>query len=281
VGEKGMSNPVALGLGGLPGTLDQRLEAIRAAGFEAVEVDATDLARSSFSIPESVAHIRASGLRVTALKELRDFTGHVGHVMGYRMELAKTSLAMMAELGCKLVIVNPSATNKTTHVSELVEQLRALATLAMKRGIRVGYRPLPWSDHAFDFASAWRLIEQAGNSNLGLVVDSFQNLTDLDISTVFQQVPAEKVSLVRLSDFKMSALHVLEDKIEVDNHQRFFPGAGNLSGDLAQLVRQCHSRGYSGDIVLGVNDESYRMAGLDSSMKAAVKVRNWLQGLQG
>lgn len=276
-----MSNPVALGLGGLPGSIDQRLEAIRAAGFEAVEVDATDLARSSFSIPESVAHIRASGLRVAALKELRDFTGHVGHVMGYRMELAKTSLAMMAELGCKLVIVNPSATNKTTHVSELVEQLRALATLAMKRGIRVGYRPLPWSDHAFDFASAWRLIEQAGNSNLGLVVDSFQNLTDLDISTVFQQVPADKVSLVRISDFKMSALHVLEDKIEVDNHQRFFPGAGNLSGDLAQLVRQCQSSGYGGDIVLGVNDESYRMAGLDSSMKAAVKARNWLQGLQG
>lgn len=271
-----MTNTVALGLGGLPGTLDQRLQAIRDAGFEAVEVDATDMARSSFSIAESVSHIRSSGLRVTALKELRDFTGHVGHVMTYRMELAKTSLSMLADMGGKLIIVNPSATNKTTHVSELVDQLRALATLAMKRGIRVGYRPLPWSDHAYDFASAWRLVEQAGNRNLGLVVDSFQNLTDLDITTVFQQIPAEKVFLVRLSDFKMSALHVLEDKIEVDHHQRFFPGAGNLSGDIAELVRQCQQNGYTGDLVLSVNDESYRMAGLDSAIQSALRARTWL-----
>ena len=272
-----MKTRIALGLGGLPGSIDQRLEAIRHAGFEAVEVDATDLARSSISIAESVEHLHSSGLRVAALKELRDFTGNVGHVMNYRMELAKTSLNMLARMGGKLIIVNPSASNKTTHVSELVEQLQALATLAMKRGIRVGYRPLPWSDHAYDIASAWRLVEQAGNSNLGLVVDSFQLLTELDISRVFQQVPADKVFLVRLSDFKMSALHVLEDKIEVDHHQRFFPGAGNLGGDLARLVSQCEELGYQDDIVLSINDESYRMAGLDSTMKAAVKARHWLE----
>nr|WP_246624951.1 TIM barrel protein [Oceanobacter mangrovi] len=250
--------------------------AIKAAGFDGIELDAHDLAKSSTSIRDGVELIKRSGLRVSAYKELRDFTGHIGHVLGYRMELAKTNLDMMAELGCKLLIVNPSAFNKTSHVADLVIQLQALATLAMKRGIRIGYRPLPWSDHAYDLASAWKLIEQAGNANLGLVVDSFQDLTELDISKVFQQLPAEKVFLLRVSDFKMSSLHILEDKIEVDGHQRFLPGAGNLTSDLAGLLHQCRDAGYRGDVVLSVNDESYRHKGLAQTMGLAADAREWV-----
>lgn len=271
-----MTGSVVLGLGGLPGEFVERLQAIQHAGFQGVELDAHDLAKSSTSIRDGVRAVEESGLKVAAFKELRDFTGHVGHVFGYRMELAKTNLDLMARLGCKLLIVNPSAFNKTSHISDLVDQLRAVATLAMKRGIRIGYRPLPWSDHAYDLASAWKLIEQAGNANLGLVVDSFQDLTELDISKVFQQVPAEKVFLIRVSDFKMSSLHILEDKIEVDGHQRFLPGAGNLTADLAGLIKQSQLAGYEGDIVLSVNDESYRRKGLSVTMELTSEARDWV-----
>jgi sugar phosphate isomerase/epimerase len=249
----------------------ERLAGIQQAGFDGVELDAHDLAKFSGSISESVQLIRDSGLQVSAFKELRDFTGHVGHVLEYRMELAKTNLSVMQKLGCDLLIVNPSASNKTLHISDLVAQLRALATLAMKKGIRVGYRPLPWSDHASDLVSAWQLIEQAGNANLGLVVDSFQNLTELAISQVFQQIPVAKIFLLRVSDFKMSSLHIMEDKVEVDSHQRFLPGAGILTADLASLLAQGFCAGYSGPVVMSLNDESYRRNGLVDTLQQASK----------
>jgi 2-keto-myo-inositol isomerase len=135
---------------------------------------------------------------------------------------------------------------------------------------------LPWSDHAYDYESAYRLVEQAGNANLGLVVDSFHNLTDLNIDELFTQVPGDKVFLIRLSDFAMSTLYTLEDKIEVDHHQRLFPGEGGHSSDLTTLLRNCQTAGYQGDLVLSANDDRYRFSSLETVIAKASQSRDWV-----
>jgi 2-keto-myo-inositol isomerase len=265
---------IAVSLTGLTGDIGSRLSVIKAAGFEKIELDAAELSKQgNLRVVEGL--LQNSGLKLAAYKELKDFTGHKGHVMRYKMQLAQANLKMMTALDCSLLIVTPSAVNKTTN-DEVVAQLRAISTLAMLRGVRVGYRPLPWSDHAYDYETAYRLVEQAGNANLGLVVDSFHNLTDLNIDELFTQVPGDKVFLIRLSDFAMSTLYTLEDKIEVDHHQRLFPGEGGHSSDLTTLLCNCQTAGYKGDFILSANDDRYRFASLETVITKAAKSRDWV-----
>ena len=266
---------IAVSLTGLTGDFGDRLSVIKAAGFDRIELDAVELSKQGdLRLAESL--LLESGLKLSAYKEFKDFTGHKGHVIRYKMQLAQANLKMMAALGCNLLVVTPSARNRTDNDDEIIAQLRALSTLAMLRGIKVGYRPLPWSDHAYDYESAYRLVEQAGNANLGLVVDSFHNLTDLNIDELFTQVPGDKVFLIRLSDFAMSTLYTLEDKIEVDHHQRLFPGEGGHSSDLTTLLRNCQTAGYQGDLVLSANDDRYRFSSLETVIAKASQSRDWV-----
>ncbi|MGB1092647.1 MAG: sugar phosphate isomerase/epimerase family protein [Oceanobacter sp.] len=263
---------IALAMEGLPGNLVDRLGAIADAGFDAIEIDLQDLSRAG-NLKTTLKALRQSPLNIVAAKGLRDFTGHVGHVLDYRMNLARESINLMNELECPLLIAQPSALNKTVHVSELVSQLSALANLAMLRGVNIAYRPLCWSDHAYDIVSAWHLIEQAGNRNLGLVFDSFQSLTDLDSAHSLERVPADRIWSLRLSGFRASALHVLEDKIDVDRHQRYFPRAENLSRELVRVISQLVISSNSCQTVISGNVESYRMQGLESTLESAQSSR--------
>lgn len=266
---------IALSVTGMTGSVKARLSAMRLHGFTQVELDAVELSREG-DLRKAESDVLHSELNPVAFKELKDFTGHAGHVLRYKLEVAKSILARMCEMQSRLLIVTPSAYNRTDSDEEIVQQLRAISLLAMQRGINVGYRPLPWSDHASDYESAYRFIKAAGNSNLGLVVDSYHNLTDLNIDDLFQQIPADKVFLVRLSDFAMSTLYTLEDKIEVDHHQRLFPGEGSHSSDLGTLIRNCENAGFKGDYVLCANDDRYRFAPLDQVIKQAALSREWV-----
>ena len=266
---------IALSVTGMTGSVKARLSAMRLHGFTQVELDAVELSREG-DLRKAESDVLHSELNPVAFKELKDFTGHAGHVLRYKLEVAKSILARMCEMQSRLLIVTPSAYNRTDSDEEIIQQLRAISLLAMQRGIKVGYRPLPWSDHASDYESAYRFIKAAGNSNLGLVVDSYHNLTDLNIDDLFQQIPADKVFLVRLSDFAMSTLYTLEDKIEVDHHQRLFPGEGSHSSDLGTLIRNCENAGFKGDYVLCANDDRYRFAPLDQVIKQAALSREWV-----
>jgi 2-keto-myo-inositol isomerase len=266
---------IALSVTGMTGSVKARLSAMRLHGFKQVELDAVELSREG-DLRKAESDVLHSELNPVAFKELKDFTGHAGHVLRYKLEVAKSILARMCEMQSRLLIVTPSAYNRTESDEEIIQQLRAISLLAMQRGINVGYRPLPWSDHASDYESAYRFIKAAGNSNLGLVVDSYHNLTDLNIDDLFQQIPADKVFLVRLSDFAMSTLYTLEDKIEVDHHQRLFPGEGSHSSDLGTLIRNCENAGFKGDYVLCANDDRYRFAPLDQVIKQAALSREWV-----
>jgi 2-keto-myo-inositol isomerase len=266
---------IALSLCGMTGSIKERVSSMRAYGFTQVELDAVELSRGG-DLRKAESDVLHSTLNPIAFKELKDFTGHAGHVLRYKLEVAKSILERMAEIKSRLLIVTPSAYNRTDSDEEIVQQLRAISLLAMQRGIRVGYRPLPWSDHANDYESAYRYVKAAGNSNLGLVVDSYHNLTDLNIDDLFQQIPADKVFLVRLSDFAMSTLYTLEDKIEVDHHQRLFPGEGSHSSDLGTLIQNCEKAGFNGGYVLCANDDRYRFASLDQVIKQAALSREWV-----
>ncbi|MFC6673357.1 sugar phosphate isomerase/epimerase family protein [Marinobacterium aestuariivivens] len=115
----------------LTGSLEQKLDAIKHAGFGSIELGALDLSGSGDGVSGSIERIRNSGLRISALQEVKDFGGHSGRILAYKLELAKSYLRQMVRLGCRQLIVTPAtSTHAAPEPDRIAEDLRILATLA-------------------------------------------------------------------------------------------------------------------------------------------------------
>ena len=85
----------------LAGTLEQKLGAIRAAGFRQVMLSARDLTSHEGGIEAAIAAVKRSGLRVTGFQVLRDFEGLSGHLHAYKVDVAKAMLKMCHAVGAR------------------------------------------------------------------------------------------------------------------------------------------------------------------------------------
>ncbi|MBR9885893.1 MAG: sugar phosphate isomerase/epimerase, partial [Oceanospirillales bacterium] len=237
----------------LTGTLEEKLNAIKTAGFRSVELGALDLSGSEGGVSGSVTRLKDSGIQISALQEIKDFGGHSGRILAYKMELAKSYIQLMHKLGSKLLIVTPATSVHVKHdIDKIASDLRALATLATPKGVRIGFKPLSWSPSVNTYAAAWDLVQRADTSNLGLVIDSYQLLAQTHRPEKLDHIPASAISLVQLSDFAMTSVPLVEDQIDIARHHRLYPGEGSHGSSICDLVQYCTDKGYTGDFVFDV-----------------------------
>ncbi|WP_036233561.1 sugar phosphate isomerase/epimerase family protein [Marinobacterium litorale] len=262
----------------LTGSLEEKLAAVRSAGFGAIELGALDLSGDPEGVSGAIARLKASGLKISALQEVKDFGGHSGRIMAYKMELAKSHLKLMAKLGCKLLIVTPATSiHVKLDAEKVASDLRTLATLATPKGIRIGLKPLSWSPSINNYTTAWELIQRADNANLSLVIDSYQLLAQMQSPDTLDPIPASAISLVQLSDFAMTSVPLVEDQIDIARHYRLYPGEGSHGAAISDLVAYCLNKGYRGDFVFDVYNDKYLSLSAEESLKHALKARDWIQ----
>lgn len=261
----------------LTGSLEQKLAAITDAGFDAIELGALDLSGSSNGVGGAIECIRSSGLRISALQEIKDFGGHSGRILAYKLELAKSYLRQMQRLGCRQLIVTPATSaHASPDLERTAEDLRILATLATPLGIRIGFKPLSWAPSVYTVRHAWEAIERAGNPNLNLVVDSFHLIARAESPEDLMDIPVARIGLVQLSDVAMSAFPALEDQIDIARHYRLFPGEGSHGGEIRDLVRFFRDTGYAGDYVFDVYNDKYLALTPEESIQHAVRSKEWI-----
>ncbi len=261
----------------LSGTLADKLEAIKQADFPAIELGALDLSGTSGGTGASIEKVIHSQLRISALQEMKDFVGHSGRIMAYKMELAKSYLKMMARIGCKLLIVTPStSSHEALNIDKMAADLRSLATLAMIKGIKIGFKPLSWSPSVYNYDIAWQIVQRAGNANIGLVIDNFNLITQPGSFESLNQIPVERINLIQLSDFTFSALPLIEDQLEIARHFRLFPGEGDHGESVKDLIRFYHSKGYQGDYVFDVFNDKYLGLSPADTLSHAINSRRFL-----
>ncbi|NVK41131.1 MAG: sugar phosphate isomerase/epimerase [Oceanospirillaceae bacterium] len=261
----------------LTGSLEQKLAAIADAGFDAIELGALDLSGSSSGVGGAIECIRNSGLRISALQEIKDFGGHSGRILAYKLELAKSYLRQMERLGCRQLIVTPATSaHASPDLDRTAEDLRILATLATPLGIRIGFKPLSWAPSVYTVRQAWEAIERAGNPNLNLVVDSFHLVARAESPEDLMDIPVSRIGLVQLSDVAMSAFPALEDQIDIARHYRLYPGEGSHGGEIRDLVRFFRDTGYAGDYVFDVYNDKYLALSPAEALQHAVRSRQWL-----
>jgi len=261
----------------LAGPLQSRLRTMKAAGFSQVMLSARDLVGHPQGLQEAIDLVRASELRVTGFRALRDFEGLTGTLHAYKVDIAKSMIEMCAALGCKVLLACSSTSRQAATDSEsLVRDLRKLALLAIPHGVRVAYEALPSGRTVDRYARAWDLIGAADCPNLGIGLNSSQIFASGESLEDLELLDPLRVFLVQLSDFMWQEPPALEERGATAEAFRVFPGEGINSEGLAQLVMSLDRLGYRGDYSFDVANDDYLQLPLPTVVERARRSAVWL-----
>jgi 4-hydroxyphenylpyruvate dioxygenase len=237
----------------LSGSLDEKLRAIAAAGFEAAEIFENDLLSFNGS-PHDVGQLcRDLGLAICAFQPFRDFEGMPEPQRTRNFARVERKFDLMQELQTDLLLIcsniSPAALG---GIDRAAEDFRELGERAASRGLRVGYEALAWGRHVNDYRDAWEIVRRADHRSIGVILDSFHTLAPSFPVSAIQSIPADKIFLVQLADAPKLGLDVLS----WSRHFRCFPGQGDLP--VAAFMEAVQATGYSGPLSLEIFNDQFR-----------------------
>ncbi|HEY3180780.1 MAG TPA: sugar phosphate isomerase/epimerase [Casimicrobiaceae bacterium] len=257
----------------LSGSLEDKLRVIRDAGFGGIEIWAKDLVTHPGGVPGAVAAIRASGLRVSSFQLLKDYEGLDAHLHEYKIDIAKSLLDLMDAVEAKLLVVASStSTYASGDMDKIVADLRALATLATPRAVRVAFGAPAWAKWINEYPMVWEAVRRADCVNLGVLINAFHLLARSTSLDKVDDIPGERIFLVQLADY----LGDLKDITETADHRRAFPNESAHRDLIGALVRKIHRAGYRGDYVFEVFNDEYLHLAPESIVGRARKAAQWL-----
>ena len=261
----------------LAGSLENKLKAMREAGFSQVMLKANDLVGHEGGVDAAVRAVKASGLRVTGFQVLRDFEGLSGHLHGYKVDIAKAMLEMAHAVGAPLLLACSSTSQHATQdLDAIARDLRKLAMLAVPLRIKIAYEGLSWGRTINEFTTAWEVVQRAEAPNLGLGFDSYHALATKTALEGLERVDADKIFLVQLADFMWQETRTVEERISTARTFRVFPGEGVHSAQVAELVQRLAAMGYRGDYSFEVFNDDYQQLPLPLVAQRARASADWL-----
>lgn len=261
----------------LAGTLPAKLLAIQAGGFTQVMLSARDLVGHPEGVDAAVQAVRASGLRVTGFQVLRDFEGLPGALREYKVDVAKSMLALCAAVGSRVLLVcSSTSTHASGDPADIARDLRRLAMLAVPHGIRIAFEALSWGRTVNEFPLAWDVVSRADAPNLGLALDSFHTFAMKTPLDALDEVDPDRIFLVQLADFMWNEIRSVEERIDTARHFRVFPGEGAHSRQAADLVLRLDRLGYRGDYSFEVFNDDYQQMPLPMVAARARASALWL-----
>jgi len=235
------------------GTLQEKLEAIAAAGFTAVEIFENDL----IAFPGSPAEVRSMctdlGLAIVTCQPFRDFEGMPEGRRQRVFDRAERKFDLLQELGTDLLFVcSNTSPEALSGIDRLAADFAELGERAGRRGLRVGYEALAWGRHVSDYRDAWEVVRRAGRPEVGLILDSFHVLSrGFELSTI-GTVPRDRIFMVQMADAPLLKM----DPLSWSRHWRCLPGQGDL--DLASFMDALVSTGYDGVLSLEIFNDRFR-----------------------
>jgi 2-keto-myo-inositol isomerase len=242
----------------LAGSLESKLAASSAAGFSQIMLWARDLAGHPGGMDGALRLVRSSGVRVTGIQVMRDYEGLPGALHEYKLDIAKQLLLVCKAVGAPLLMVCSSTSRHASgDIDQIARDLAKLATLAVPPGVRIGYKALSWGSHVNQFTQAWEAVSLADHANLGIVLDSFHMLANQADLDGLEDIPAHKIALVQVSDYLWRDIRSAEERVETARQLRVFPGEGEHSAELSEMLRRLNRGGYSGDYSFEVFNDDY------------------------
>jgi 4-hydroxyphenylpyruvate dioxygenase len=254
------------------GSLEEKLEAIAAAGFWGVEIFENDLLSYSGS-PRDVARLmRSLGLVCTAYQPFRDFEGMPEALRAQTFERLERKFDVMHGLGAQLLLVcsnvSPLASGDR---QQIIADFRELGDRAAARGITVGYEALAWGRHINDHRDAWAVVREANHPAVGLILDSFHSFARQVPVESLQDIDPAKIVLVQLAD--APKLHM--DELSWSRHFRTMPGQGDFP--LVNYVGTLHDIGFRGVYSLEIFNDRFRAAAAETIARDGKRSLTYLE----
>ena len=257
----------------LAGTLEEKLRAVKSAGFGAIVLSGADLVGHRDGVEEAVELVIGSGLNVLAFQMLHDFEGLSGHMLDYKIDIARSMFDMMRSVDAPLLIVaSTTSPYASGDARKIADDLAMLGTLAAPPGIRIAFGALAWGRWINEYTAAWEAVKLANHANVGLAIDSFHVLARGTSRESFDAIPGGKIFLVQLSDY----LWDLDDLIETARHRRVFPSEGNHNVAIVDLVGRLERAGYRGGYSFDVVNDEYLHLPAPSVAARGRKAATWL-----
>lgn len=244
----------------LGGSLQEKLYAIAAAGFDAVELTESELTCSEMRPAEIRQLLDELGLSVALFHCISDVEGVAPDAFTKILLRMERKFELMVELGAQLLCIPSNSGNQALADQDLaIRQLLELAECAAQKGIRIGYEAVAAGKVVSSYRDAWQVVEKAGHDNLGLIVDSFEILARGDDAAGLAKIPGDKIFFAQLAD----APAVSVDIETLGRHFQCFPGQGAL--DVPAFAARVLDSGYAGAFSLAVMNDVIRAAPIRSA----------------
>ncbi|MBN8443466.1 MAG: sugar phosphate isomerase/epimerase and 4-hydroxyphenylpyruvate domain-containing protein [Thauera sp.] len=239
----------------LSGTLEEKLEAIASARFDAVEIFENDFINYHGSAADVRRMCHDLGLGIDLYQPFRDFEGVGDEQFRRNLDRAERKFDIMEELGAPLLLVCSNVSPLAiADDARSAAQLHELAERAARRNLSIGFEALAWGRHVRHYEQAWKIVRTADHPHLGIVLDSFHMLSLGDSPDGIADIPGERIAFVQLADAPVKEMDVLQ----WSRHYRCFPGQGNF--DLTTFMEKLLLAGYTGPLSLEVFNDHFRAA---------------------
>jgi len=256
----------------LSGTLEEKLEAVAAARFHAVEIFENDLLFFDGSPRQVRSMANGLGLDIVLFQPFRDFEGVSDEQLKRNLVRAEKKFDVMEELGAPLMLVcsnvGPDASGDTARSAA---QMYELAERAAKRGLKIGFEALAWGTHINTYGKAWEVVKTANHPHLGLVLDSFHTLALGDTPDAIPDIPGNKIFFVQLADAPKLSMDILS----WSRHFRCFPGQGDF--DVTRFTLKALEAGYTGPLSLEIFNDDFRAASTRQTAVDGMRSLNYLE----
>ena len=256
----------------LSGTLEDKLAAAAAAGFDGIEIFEPDLLASPWAPEELAARCAYLGLSIDLYQPFRDLDSTDPERFARNLRRAERKFDVMAELGTDTVLVCSSvAPDAVADLDVLAGQLAAAADLAADRGLRIAYEALAWGGTSRPGTgpgtpSAGRTPPRSGSAWTASTCSPAAAIRPGSPTS-----PAEKLFFLQLAD----APHMDMDVLQWSRHHRLFPGQGAF--DLPGFLGHVLAAGYRGPLSLEVFNDVFRQADPARAAHDAMRSLLWLE----
>ena len=174
----------------ISGTLDAKLQAIAAAGYDGVEIFENDLLSTHFSARDISSMMADLGLACTMFQPFRDLDGLPEPQRTRAFDRLERKFDVMQELGTDLLLLCSSCSPiASADRAMTIADLHEAGERAAARGLRIGYEALAWGRHVNDHRDAWSIVRDVDHPSIGLVLDSFHSLS--------RRIPSSSIGDIR------------------------------------------------------------------------------------
>ncbi|WP_045401692.1 bifunctional sugar phosphate isomerase/epimerase/4-hydroxyphenylpyruvate dioxygenase family protein [Vibrio campbellii] len=257
----------------LSGTLEQKMHAAAKAGFHAIEIFENDLTQYRGSAADVKRIADSMGLDILVLQPFRDMEGMPEELRRKKYKMMERKMELAHQLGTKRLMmcsnVNPLSTN---NLDRCAEDLYALAELAKREDMELGYEALAWGRHIADYDDAWNLVKMVDHPNLGVVLDTFHMFARGNtLDTLRNDIPVEKIALVQVADAPKMQMDILQ----YSRHYRCFPGQGDFP--VIDFVKTLKDKGYDDYLSHEVFNDEFRSSSPKEKAVDGVRSLKWLE----